>query len=195
MRFRRDPESGATMLEFAIAVPLLVALVVGLVEFGFGFIDLQTVASATTSGARVASAFGSGSGLDPLVDPLADELIQDAVTDGLSDLRSSSTVQELWIYQSNEGGDVVDETNTTNKYTPVFKPDGSVTGWIAVQEPWAPDTRLTDLSASIGLVKRDYLGVRVIFKHEWITGLVPFSAPTWTDDAVVLLEPVLEEVS
>lgn len=192
MRLRRHPESGATMLEFAIAAPLVIVLVVGLIEFGFGFVDLQTVASATTSGARVGSAFGSGAGLGP-GDPTADEIIQDAVTDGLSDLRSSSTVQELWVYKSNAGGDVVDETNTTNKYTPVFAGDGSVSGWIAVQEPWTPASRATDLSLSLGTINRDYLGVRVIFKHEWVTGLLPLSPPTWTDDAVVLLEPVLEE--
>jgi Flp pilus assembly protein TadG len=194
MRVRRDPESGATMLEFAIAVPVIILLIVGLVEFGFGFIDLQTVASATTSGARVGSAFGSGAGLGP-GDPSPDEIIQDAVTDGLSDLRSSSTVQELWIYKSNASGDVVDETNATNKYTPVFAGDGSVSGWITVQQPWAPASRATDLSLSLGTINRDYLGVRVIFKHEWVTGLLPFAAPTWTDDAVVLLEPVLEEES
>jgi len=182
------------MVEFAIAAPLLILLIVGLVEFGFGFIDLQTVASATTSGARVGSAFGSGAGLGP-GDPTADEIIQDAVADGLSDLRSSSTVRELWVYKSNARGEVVDETNTTNKYIPVFAGDGSVSGWIAVQEPWPPASRAADLSLNLGTINRDYLGVRVIFKHEWVTGLLPISPPTWTDDAVVLLEPVLEEDS
>jgi len=175
------------MLEFAIAAPLVILLIVGLVEFGFGFIDLQTVASATTSGARVGSAFGP--------DADADSIIQDAVTDGLSDLRSSSIVQQLWVYRSNESGEVVDVTNTTNIYEPVFGGDGSVTGWITVQEPWTPNLRTTDLSTSIGVINRDYLGVRVIFHHEWVTGLMPFPAPTWTDDAVVLLEPVLEDAS
>ncbi|NNL96661.1 MAG: pilus assembly protein [Acidimicrobiia bacterium] len=193
MRLRRDPESGATMLEFALAVPVVILLIVGLIEFGFGFIDLQTVASATTSGARVGSTFGSGAGLDNPGDPTPDEIIQDAVTDGLSDLRAASQVLELWVYQSNSSGDVVDETNTTNKYTPVFAPDGSVTGWVTVQDPWVPATRTTDLSLTVGTINRDYLGVRVIFKHEWVTGLLPIPAPTWTDDAVVLLEPVLEE--
>lgn len=169
------------MLEFALAAPIVILLIVGLVEFGFGFIDLQTVASATTSGARVGSVFGS-------VD-LADEIIQDAVTDGLSDLRASSEVQELWVYKSNASGDVVDETNAANKYVP----DGGG-GWTCNNScPWVPASRSTDLSATIGTINRDYLGVRVIFKHEWVTGLLPIPAPTWTDDAVVLLEPILEE--
>ncbi len=171
------------MLEFAIAAPVVVLLIVGLVEFGFGFIDLQTVASATTSGARVGSSFGSVA--------LADEIIQDAVTDGLSDLRSSSTVEQLWIYKSNEAGDVVDDVNAAN----IYLPDGSG-GWVCDNGcPWVPASRTTDLSNAIGVVNRDYLGVRVVFKHEWVTGLLPFPAPTWTDDAVVLLEPVLEDDS
>lgn len=181
MRLRRDPESGATMLEFAFAAPIVILLVVGLIEFGFGFIDLQTVASATTSGARVGSAFGP--------DPGSDALIGAAVADALSDLRASSTVEELWIYESNEAGDVVDDVNLANKYAP----DGGG-GWICTNGcPWDPATRTTDLSNAIGVVNRDYLGVRVVFKHEWVTGLLPFPAPTWTDDAVVLLEPRLEE--
>lgn len=180
MRFRRHPESGATMLEFAIAAPVVILLIVGLVEFGFGFIDLQTVASATSAGARVGSAFGP--------DPNADDIIQEAVTDALSDLRSSSEVLEMWIYRSNENGDVVDDVNATNKYVP----DGGG-GWTCSNGcPWDPALRNTDLSSSIAVINRDYLGVRVIFKHEWVTGLLPFGPPTWTDDAVVLLEPVVE---
>lgn len=183
MRPRLESEGGATMLEFAIAAPIVILLIVGMVEFGFGFVDLQTVASATTSGARVGSAFGP--------DPLADDIIQDAVSDGLSELRSSSTVEELWIYQSNAAGDVVDVTNTTNKYVP----DGGG-GWTCDNGcPWDPATRTTDLSSEISVVNRDYLGVRVIFRHDWVTGLLPIPDPTWTDDAVVLIEPVLEEAS
>ena len=180
MRLRRHPESGATMLEFAIAAPIVILLLVGLVEFGFGFIDLQTVASATTSGARVGSAFGP--------DPNADEIIQDAVSDALSDLRSSSQVLELWIYRSNESGDVVDGANAANKYVPAGEGAWTCNNGC----PWDPSLRTTGLSSSIGAINRDYLGVRVIFKHEWVTGLLPFAAPTWTDEGVVLLEPVLE---
>lgn len=182
MRVRRDPETGATMLEFAITAPILVLLIVGLVEFGFAFLDFQVVTGATREGARVGAAFGP--------DPLADSFIQDAVSDALSDLRASSEVKELWVFASDESGAVVDEVNTTNKYLP----DGAG-GWACDPGngcPWDPAARRTDLSNSPVIINRDYLGIRVIFAHAWVVGLLPFPAPTWTDDTVMLLEPVFE---
>ncbi len=169
------------MLEFAIAAPLLVLLVVGLIEFGFGFLDFQAVAGATREGARVGSAFGT--------DPGADALILSAVGDSLGDMRGGSELKEVWIFSSDEAGAVLDEANTTNKYIP----DGG--GWQCLDASscnWDPATRNTDLSNNLGSVNRDYLGVRVIFDHEWVVGLLPFPAPTWTDDTIMLLEPIVE---
>ena len=182
MKRGRHSESGATMLEFAIAVPVLILLAVGLIEFGFGFLDSQAVAGATREGARVGSTFGT--------DPAADDLILAAVGDSLGDMRGGSELQEVWIFSSDETGVVLDEANTTNKYVP----DGAG-GWDCLDVtacPWDPLTRNADLSNSIGIVNRDYLGVRVIFDHEWVTGFLPFPAPTWTDDTVMLIEPIVE---
>lgn len=168
------------MVEFAIAAPLLILLIVGLIEFGFGFLDSQAVAGATREGARVGSTFGT--------DPNADDLILAAVGDSLGDMRGGSELKEVWIFSSDETGAILDEINTTNKYIP----DGA--GWQCLDASscnWDPATRNTDLSNSIGIVNRDYLGVRVIFDHEWVTGLLPFSAPTWTDDTIMLLEPLV----
>lgn len=180
MRRAQHPESGATMLEFAVAAPVIILLIVGLIEFGFAFLDFQVVTGATREGARVGAAFGP--------DPMADTFIQDAVSDALSDLRNGSEIKELWVFASDETGAVLDEVNTTNKYLP----DGAG-GWIVDQQPWDPASRRTDLSNSATVLNRDYLGVRVIFEHEWLVGLLPFPAPTWTDDTVMLLEPVFEE--
>ncbi len=169
------------MLEFAIAAPLLVLLVVGLIEFGFGFLDSQAVAGATREGARVGSAFGT--------DPGADDLILAAVGDSLGDMRGGSELKQVWIFASDESGVILDEVNTTNKYIP----DGA--GWQCLDASscnWDPAARNADLSSSIGIVNRDYLGVRVIFDHEWVTGFLPFPAPTWTDDTVMLIEPIVD---
>src|SRR3979411_162779 len=53
---KRDDESGAVMVEAAIIFPLLMLLLFGIVEFGILFKNVQTVYSATRSGARTASA-------------------------------------------------------------------------------------------------------------------------------------------
>ncbi len=185
MMRRRHPESGATMLEFAIAAPVLILLIVGLVEFGFGFLDSQAVAGATREGARVGSIFGT--------DPAADDIILAAVGDSLEDMRGGSELQQVWIFSSDQSGAVLDEALTTNKYVP----DGGG-GWACLDATaclWDPATRKTDLSNNIGVVNRDFLGVRVIFDHEWVTGLLPFPAPTWIDDTVMLLEPIVDDES
>jgi Flp pilus assembly protein TadG len=163
----------------ALAIPILVILVVGLIEFGFGFLDFQVVSGATREGARVGSALGNA--------PNADQLIIDAVEEALSGMRENSEPQEIWIFKSDSNGNVVDEVNTTNKYKP-----NALGAWVCdVPCPWDEATRSVTLNDSLTTVTRDYLGVRVIFEHEWVVGLFPFSAPIWVDDTVMQLEPDL----
>ncbi len=51
-------EDGAAAVEFALVLPVLVLLVFGIMEFGMTFRDTLTIASATRTGARTASALG-----------------------------------------------------------------------------------------------------------------------------------------
>jgi Flp pilus assembly protein TadG len=52
-RFRRS-ESGAEMIEFALTLPLLLLLVLGMIEFGFLFREYEVVTNAAREGARIA---------------------------------------------------------------------------------------------------------------------------------------------
>jgi Flp pilus assembly protein TadG len=49
-------ESGAALIEFASGATLLLALLVGIVEFGLAFRDRLTITDSTQSAARVGSA-------------------------------------------------------------------------------------------------------------------------------------------
>jgi hypothetical protein len=49
------PDEGAQIVEFAIILPLLVVLVVGIFDFGTGFNLKQTIVNAAAFGARIAS--------------------------------------------------------------------------------------------------------------------------------------------
>lgn len=168
------------MIELAIALPVLVILVVGMIEFGFGFLDFQVVTGATREGARVGASAGA--------DPIADDLIVAAVDEALGGLGNDSVAREIWIYKSDSSGSIVDEVNLTNKYTP----NGSG-GWDCQAPcPWPPAVRVTTLDPSLTVIQRDYLGVRVVFDHAWVVGLFPFSPPTWVDDTVMQLEPEFE---
>ncbi|RFU19040.1 TadE/TadG family type IV pilus assembly protein [Geodermatophilus marinus] len=53
MRERLSAERGASVVEFALIVPLLVVLVLGIVEFGHAFQVQGTLSSAAREGARV----------------------------------------------------------------------------------------------------------------------------------------------
>ena len=50
----RTDERGAALVEFAIAVPILVMLVIGLIQFGLGIYAQSQVTSAAQSGVRYA---------------------------------------------------------------------------------------------------------------------------------------------
>lgn len=52
-RLRRSDDLGATALEFAILAPLLLAILVGLVEFGLMYQGKLAVTSAAREGARL----------------------------------------------------------------------------------------------------------------------------------------------
>lgn len=54
-RRRGHGDSGATAVEFAIVVPVLLLLVIGMLEFAFVMRDYLSVSSATRVGSRVAS--------------------------------------------------------------------------------------------------------------------------------------------
>jgi Flp pilus assembly protein TadG len=54
MRSRGSDERGAVLVEFALSLPLLVLLIVGIFDFGFLFQEYQVVTNAAREGARMA---------------------------------------------------------------------------------------------------------------------------------------------
>src|SRR5207248_3214821 len=47
-------ESGAELIEFALTLPLLLLLVLGIIEFGFMFQEYEVLTNAAREGARIA---------------------------------------------------------------------------------------------------------------------------------------------
>src|SRR3990172_12720387 len=54
----RDRDRGATIVEFAIVMPLLLLLMIGIMEVGVAFYDYLTIERATLEGVRTASFTG-----------------------------------------------------------------------------------------------------------------------------------------
>ena len=168
-------ERGAAAVEAAFMVTLvLLPLMIGTIEFGYGFRDWLSVSSATREGARVGSAAGTNSN--------ADCLILEATAGALTAV-SDDQVQEVWIFESDTSGSV----GNKQRYRPALPADDPAslvcTNWFPIKTNWPPASRV------ITGVTLDYLGVRVQFGHLWLTNAPGFNGEvTWQDDSIFRME-------
>lgn len=175
-RLRDREERGAAAVEAAFIVTLvLFPLMIGTIEFGYGFRDWLSVSSATREGARVGSAAGQQAD--------ADCVILEATAGALTAV-SDDQVEEVWIFKSDASG-TVGNKQRFRPAVPTDNPLSLVCGtWFPIETGWPPAAR--DISGSIV----DYLGVRVRFGHKWLTNAPGFTGSvSWQDDAVFRMEP------
>ena len=132
-------EKGATAVEFALILPLLLVLIVGLIDFGrMGFVQVS-VTAASREGARYSSLFSSGVGstqtLSDFVQTSAPAAARVAQLDGAGVL--TVAVTQCSAAQTSENTSVTASTN--------FKwllPVGLIT-LIAPGATWLTDFTLT----------------------------------------------------
>jgi Flp pilus assembly protein TadG len=179
-RRKRDGQRGAVLIEAAIVMPLLITLVMGIIEFGMVFSDIQTVGASSRAGARSAVAYSRQSGYDVQA--------VDAVASALT-ARTTGTPLELWIYRVEDSG--VGKTNGAPEGCPNFencsvecqKYTWNGTSWVKdATTTWV----YTDMNACT--LPLEELGVRVKVRHDMVTGLFGKSI-TLTDKAIMRLEP------
>lgn len=185
-RFLRRPERGATLIETAIVIPMLIFLAIGMSEVAFLVIDQMAVANSAREGARVGAAAGTydpGGGID------ADTLILRSVEQAVCDLENGKLIQ-VTIYLAGPDGELPSDTNLMNVYdAPVSgvlncTSAGSTTLTCVNGCPWAPDLR-DDSPPDL-----DNLGVMLDFEHTPVLGLFPFTGTFGLSDrAVMRIEP------
>jgi len=189
LRRRADSERGASLVEAALVVPLLVLLAFGAAEFGFVFLDFLNVSSAAREGARVGSAVGSGSN--------ADTLMLGAIAEATADL-DNSIIEAIWIFEAKANGDPVDNCvvdNSANYFscagptnrTNIYDSAGNllIGSWNATGRKMTVGLNCPATPADCP----DRLGVRVVFTHQYITGFLSFPTGPFSEDAVFQLEP------
>jgi Flp pilus assembly pilin Flp len=177
---RRD--GGAAAVETSLIIGLLVLIALGSAEWGFGLKDWLGVTAGTREGARVGAAAGDTTG--------ADCVILEATAGAVRDINGA--VLEVWIYESDTSGTI----GARQRYRPALP--GDVPGfircvtWFALEETW-PEASRVNTGAN-----RDWLGVRVLFDHDWLTGFMWFSGSVcdrgssgtcWAADTVMRVEP------
>jgi Flp pilus assembly protein TadG len=180
-RRRRREQRGAVLIEAAIVMPLLITLVMGIIEFGMVFSDMQTVGSASRAGARSAVAYSRQSGYD--------QQAVDAVASALT-ARTTGTPLELWIYRvedtpgaGKDNGAPEGYPNFENCTTECQKYTWNGTSWVKdAGTTWL----YTEMNACT--LPLEELGVRVKVQHDMVTGLFGDSI-TLTDKTIMRLEP------
>lgn len=174
-------ERGAAAVETSLVLGLLLMIALGAFEYGMAFRDWLSVTQATREGVRLAA--NSGDHVD------ADCLILEATAGALQALQAGET-RQVWIYESDTNGTV---GSSRQRYRPANSSDTSnllncsTSTWVRLQNGWQPSSRDNDGAT------RDWIGVRVRFRYDWITGFPPWSGDvTWNDDAVMHMEPAFD---
>ena len=182
MRRRSRDERGAALVEMAIAAPLLILLVMGILEFGVVFRDRLTISNASQSAGRVAAALGNQDDADIAVLRAVEQSV------GLLNDAGQGTIKHVQIYRNWYRYDI----SRPCKWEPCPDPDNGSPA--AYGGGFTPAVRDVTLDAD-GL---DVVGVRLLFSHTWFTGVIPIDdvvcTPTgtdcWQDEALFRLEPL-----
>jgi hypothetical protein len=157
------------MTEFAIVMPVLFMLVLGLLDGCLVMFSMGTVRYATVQGAQLAAQLGNAATAD-------DQSIQ-AIRDHVGTTGIFS-VDEVDIYKVNQDGSgnfVAD---------PVFFNRYRIDGNPMMPEPWPAASR------NVGNGTSDFLGVTVRFTYRWKAGfLAPFGSLRSSATHYIRLEP------
>ena len=167
-------DDGATVVEFALIFPILLLFIFGIAEFGLAFKDFLAVSNATREGARIASSAGNNDDADC------------AIVRGLNDSLTALTldnVQRVEIFKGIPGGG--QDYANTNTWTYSSGDPMDCSSWNK-SGSWASISRNT----TVGSTPLDIIGVKVVYRHDWISGFGPFSG-SWTLDrsTITRLEP------
>ena len=140
-------DSGQSLVEFAVVLPVFVLILFGMLEFGFMFSHNLTLQYATQEGARTGALLANGGGLttpcgtvDP--DPLIVAAVQ-RVLDSPGSPVDISQVAQIRIYSANasggEAGPVDIWDNKGAGSGPVV--DGQALNFKLTSQGWAPCAR------------------------------------------------------
>lgn len=185
MKGRHQHDEGASLLEVAIVLPLLLTLAIGLAEIGFLVIDYVTVTNAARSGART--------GASASTIPTADDEILAVVEEDLCNLHYGEAVM-VQIFKADPGdGSMPDPESSglVNSYVPDSDLDCNDPDHVFVCAPAPLDCSWPNTPGARDNVPPgfDAVGVRVEFSHDWVTGFLPFSTDNWSEIAIMQLEP------
>jgi Flp pilus assembly protein TadG len=175
-RDRRD--RGSVAIEAALVTPVVMAMIFGIVEFGFFFKSYLSTSSAVKAGVRMASA-----------NPRNANYAQDAADhiQSVSGALDPRTVQDLWVYKANTTNDFPEGYSSFSGCTTCVKFRWNGTSF----EPLTGTTwNASSQSACSGMgYSPDRVGVYLRVRHDAMTGFV-FRTLSISESTVMSLEPI-----
>jgi Flp pilus assembly protein TadG len=190
LKLRRS-EMGQAIVEFALLLPVLVLLIVGIVEFALVWNSRNTVLFASRDGSMIAAEGGSLAGTDCVILRRIE-----------SDVVSPSTalrLQSVTIYWSDRNGDQIGPNQnvyTRSGSTSCTYPDGNTitVPYTLTTAGYLESARCSVLAGCGGShTTVDTIGVRVTYQHFWATSFVRFAgnSVTFTEATITRAEPQL----
>jgi hypothetical protein len=199
---------GQGLVEFALVLPLLMVILVGLVDFGFAFYTNMTLEYASREGARVAAALvngggslGCGSGQSPkwqTVDDHAIAAVQRVLVSAGIPVRldnsdsSKDGIEWIRIYKADSSGN--GWTSGYNQWTystgggPTV--DGTKLDFVKGVENWKACARSNVPSATSPYLP-DSVGVAIQYRKVWNIPMAGLFAGnlTFVDKTVMVMNP------
>jgi Flp pilus assembly protein TadG len=160
---------GQTVTEFAIVMPVLFMLMLGLLDGCLVMFSVGTARYATVQGAQLGAQVGNATTVD---DQIITAIRDHAGTTGIF------SVTEVDIYKLNQDG------NGNLTPDPVFYNRYRIDGTPMIPEPWPAASR------NVGNGTSDFLGVTVHFTYSWKAGfMAPIGSLRTVATHYIRLEP------
>jgi Flp pilus assembly protein TadG len=184
-------DKGQAIVEFAMLLPILLLLLVGLIEFSFVWNSRNTVLFASRDGSMLAAEGGSLDGTDCVVL----QRIESDVVSPATALR----VQRVGIYWSDRNGTQIG--SNVNVYTRGGSTSCTYADGTTITVPYTLSTAGYVESARCNVLAGcggshttvDTIGVSVTYQHFWLTSFARISGSgvTFTEASITRAEPQL----
>jgi hypothetical protein len=178
-RLRSRDDQGSALVETALILSLLLMIALGAFEYGMAFQSWFGVSAASREGARVGASVG------PTVD--ADCRILESVAAALQST-SGNEVRTVTIFEHDPSTGLDGAFNAYRPFDASTDNPANLrcTSWfIMAGSSWAETGRDNEGA------DRDWLGVKVEFRHTWITGFLWWSGTVdWNNRSIMRMEPV-----
>jgi Flp pilus assembly protein TadG len=185
------PDAGQAMVEFALVMPVLLLLIIGLIEFSFVWNSRNTVLYAARDGSMLAAEGGSNAGTDCVV---LNRIEADVISPA-----TAIRLQQVDVFWSDSNGAQIG-TNVN-----VYDRSGSTTcdygDGTSVTVPYTLTTggyleadRCEVLAGCGGSHPTvDMIGVKVTYHHNWLSSFAQItgSGVTFTQSSITRAEPQL----